>query len=71
MEGEKQSMVFAIGNVVGTLYLLTNSCNDAMDLVPTGENIVIGHHKFGQGEWIRIWWKTKEGEIPQGCKGYL
>jgi len=42
----KGSIVVARGYMVDTLYFLTSTSNDAMDLAPTSENVVIEHHKF-------------------------
>lgn len=44
----KGSMIVARGNMVGMLYLITNTYNDVMDLASRSGNVSIIHHKFGQ-----------------------
>lgn len=42
----KGSMVVVRGNMVGTLYLLTNTYNDVINLASIGKNVIMGHHRL-------------------------
>lgn len=44
----KDSKVVTRGKLFGILCLLTNISNNAMNLVPIGGNVVVGHQKFEQ-----------------------
>lgn len=42
----KDSMFISKDHLIGTLYFITNSSNDATMLVRIGGNVIKDHHKF-------------------------